>query len=421
MAHHTLHISWTHCASCEVRIRQAIKRHGCQCLSFSSDSCTITGSKQQKTAVIEDIRSLGYDVSITPTNTPLKRKKPNPLAVLWRLGNATVLVMILLGLGWTNTSMVSWTTLWWAIVLGLLASCSTCLAVTWWLVMSYSTHLTWYEQTKTQIMFHLGRITMFGIVWLVLGYVWSVLVPSITTTVVLNTIVAILLVWLGLQWLGWVPPLRSLIPLPSFWTRMDTIINNSRFAPLLGALTVALPCWFTQSMMLVAISTQTPLLGAWLLTAFALGTTPVLLGLGRGSTRLKDRLRFFIPALSATILAFGMYSIINTASLAQAGIFQVAAHDETLDWEQAEIIEIGHDGVYFSPNRLELNPGELYRLRVTPENNGQGCMGAVVYAGKTYPIRKGETFDLLIDGRQPWNHRLVCASMGMIMGEIVIK
>lgn len=419
MKKQTLTISGTTCASCELRIRQEIKRHHCQCHSFSSNKCTISWDDNNISSAIDAIRRLGYGVNETKNH--FQRKKPNVLSIIWRLLISGSIVILLMALSWSQAGIVSGSTFWGAIILGLLASCSTCLAVTGWLVMSYGSSVSSNQNTKTQVLFHWGRILGFAIVWWILGLVGSIIVPSITSTIILNTLVAILLLIIGAQGLGRLPPLKSVISLPSLWTRIDNMLHNPRFAPLIGALTISLPCGFTQSMMLIAVTTQSPLLWAGLMTAFALGTTPVLLGLGRWSNWLKDRIRRFSPVLSAIILAFGMYSIINTYALAQAGLFHAVAQDTTVDRSTAQVVEVGHDGVYFSPNRLELDVGVLYRIRVTPTNNWQWCMGAVVYAGKTYPIRKGETFELTVDGRTAWNHRLVCASMGMTMGEIVIQ
>ncbi len=81
------------------------------------------------------------------------------------------------------------------------------------------------------------------------------------------------------------------------------------FAPaVLGFLTILIPCGVTQAMMIFAISSGSPLLGAGIMAAFTLGTTPVFATIGlAASTLLKKKM--FIYLASAILFVLGISSL----------------------------------------------------------------------------------------------------------------
>ena len=57
-----------------------------------------------------------------------------------------------------------------------------------------------------------------------------------------------------------------------------------------------------------------------------------------------------------------------------------------------------------------------------PESNGLGCKYSVILpGGREQNIKKGEPFTFSVDGIKPQNIRLVCGSLGMGQGQIVIQ
>ena len=88
---------------------------------------------------------------------------------------------------------------------------------------------------------------------------------------------------------------------------------------------------------------------------------------------------------------------------------------------ETEIVQVGHNWSQFVPSSIKLAVGKNYKLVVTPSSDGRGCMYEVVYQWKAYKIKKGETFELLVDGSKVTKIPLVCSAMGMRQGEIVVQ
>lgn len=86
------------------------------------------------------------------------------------------------------------------------------------------------------------------------------------------------------------------------------------FTPaLLGGLTVLIPCGITQSMMVLAVASGSPLLGAGIMFAFTLGTSPVFATLGLTASKLMEK-RAFAYIGATIIILLGLLSI-NTGQI----------------------------------------------------------------------------------------------------------
>ena len=89
----------------------------------------------------------------------------------------------------------------------------------------------------------------------------------------------------------------------------------------LGALTVLIPCGVTQAMMVLAIGTGSPLLGAAIMAAFTLGTSPVFFTLAYVAIRLGKRLEArFLQIAAVAVLLLGLVSIDGGLNLLGAPI-----------------------------------------------------------------------------------------------------
>jgi sulfite exporter TauE/SafE len=101
---------------------------------------------------------------------------------------------------------------------------------------------------------------------------------------------------------------------PSSLTRYIRRISkgNDRLAtPLfLGALTVLIPCGVTQSAMAVAMGTGSPLMGAAIMFAFVLGTSPTFFGVTVLAAGLaKAFQKYFYPIVAIIVLGLGLYTV----------------------------------------------------------------------------------------------------------------
>ncbi len=88
--------------------------------------------------------------------------------------------------------------------------------------------------------------------------------------------------------------------------------NGDRWTtPLfLGGLTILIPCGVTQSMLALAVGTGSPLLGALILFAFVLGTSPTFVGISWIASSLGGLFQKYFYAFTAVIvLGLGLYAL----------------------------------------------------------------------------------------------------------------
>ncbi|OHA45833.1 MAG: hypothetical protein A2541_01435 [Candidatus Taylorbacteria bacterium RIFOXYD2_FULL_36_9] len=212
-----------------------------------------------------------------------------------------------------------------AFIIGLIASVSTCMAVVGGLVLSMSANFAKEgDKVRPQILFHLGRLVSFFLLGGVIGILGSSFELGGTGTFILSFIVAVVLLILGLNLLDIFPWAKKLQPtIPNFiGKRMHGVKNlNHTLTPLLvGIITFFLPCGFTQSMQIYALSTGSFWTGALVMSSFALGTLPVLALLSFSSLGIHKKAQsgIFFKTAGLVVIFFGIFNLIN--SLAIAGI-----------------------------------------------------------------------------------------------------
>ena len=173
------------------------------------------------------------------------------------------------------------------------------------------------RNAATPIALFLGaKLVAYTILGIFLGWIGSVLQLSPYSRAALQ-------IGIGIFMLGTAARLFNLHPIfryfviepPRFMTRfIRRYAKNSASTvatPLfLGALTIFIPCGVTQAMMVLAVGTGSPLLGAAIMFSFILGTTPVFFGLAYVATRLGEVLHTrFLQLAGATVLILGLVSI----------------------------------------------------------------------------------------------------------------
>lgn len=212
-----------------------------------------------------------------------------------------------------------------AFIIGLIASVSSCLAVVGGLVLSLSASSakeggTW----RTQSLFHVGRLGGFFVLGGLVGLLGNSFQLGVTGNIVLGVLVAVVMLVLGVNLLDVFHFTKRLqLSLPArFSTRIMRGAKHDHYlAPLLvGIGTFFLPCGFTQSMQLYALSTGSFMQGALTMTVFALGTFPVLALLSFGSVNIahKPWKGVFFKTAGLIVIALALINI--AGALATAGI-----------------------------------------------------------------------------------------------------
>jgi len=207
-----------------------------------------------------------------------------------------------------------------AFVIGIVASLSTCMAVVGGLALSMSASFAKEKNTsRPHIMFHLGRLIGFFLLGGVIGVLGASFQLGALGTSTLSIIIALVMLGLGINLLGifsWSHRLQLTMPKKvskNIWQLKNL---NTVVAPfIIGAITFFLPCGFTQSMQLYALSTHSFLTGALIMLVFALGTLPILSLISFGSSiaeKLKANTTTLFKTMGLIIICFSLFNIINS-------------------------------------------------------------------------------------------------------------
>lgn len=135
-----------------------------------------------------------------------------------------------------------------------------------------------------------------------------------TVQIVMQGLAGIYMLAVGLNLFNIHPIFRyAVIQPPKFLTRLVRKQSKSRelFAPvLLGAMTIFIPCGTTLAMEALAISSASPFMGASIMAAFVLGTTPLFFGVGWLTSFLGDSFREkFLKIAAIAVLYLGVTSV----------------------------------------------------------------------------------------------------------------
>lgn len=205
-----------------------------------------------------------------------------------------------------------------AVLLGVVASLSSCFALVGGLLVTYTSALARTDQAAAwagQSLFHASRLVTFVLLGAGLGALGGAFALDLAWTQALQGLAVLVMLGLGLQLLGVFAGLRLPGGGVGVTARARRWAASARLSSgvLLGVASFFLPCGFTQSMQFQALASASPAQGALLLGAFAVGTLPVLAGL---STALVKGFRGRGRELSARsagflVLGLGLYQAVS--------------------------------------------------------------------------------------------------------------
>ena len=165
------------------------------------------------------------------------------------------------------------------------------------------------------MLFLFAKLVAYTILGFLLGALGSVFYLSPFTRGILQVAIGIFMVGNALRMFNVHPIFRyfSFEP-PSSVTRFirrTTKRQSSAVTPLfLGALTVLIPCAVTQTMMALAVASGDPQMGAVIMFAFILGTTPIFFGLTYLATRLGSLFeKSFTRVVAVVLLILGIWTV----------------------------------------------------------------------------------------------------------------
>lgn len=276
--------------------------------------------------------------------------------------------------------------------IGLVASVSSCMAVTGGLLVAVAAkynaanpHLTSWERLQPHLYFNAGRLISYAVLGAAVGALGAALMLTPAATGVLTLVASAVMIVLGLQMLGLLSSLGPLMPTTPRWIaeRIQGVAERGtrQTAGLLGGLTFFLPCGFTQALQLYVLAKGDVLTGALTMLAFALGTLPALLSLSAVSTYARGALqRRFLKFAGVAVVGLGVLNIqsglvlsgIGSAPASVTGRAQVSEQTQPATDVEPQRIAMKVVGLDYQPNRFLVKQGVQIEWRIDA-SEADGC------------------------------------------------
>ncbi|MDR2508801.1 MAG: sulfite exporter TauE/SafE family protein [Candidatus Ancillula sp.] len=228
----------------------------------------------------------------------------------------------------TSGSVVNINTILVVLTIGLVASVSSCMALVGGIVLGVTSALVKVQPSASkaqfllpQVAFNAGRVIGFGLLGALLGAIGSIFVLSNVVLTILTVLVGLVMLVLGIRLTEISPRVAKMqFVLPSgvakFFAREEAkeVDSEGRLHPakpfFLGVLTFFLPCGFTQAVQVFALATGSPVWSGVIMSTFAIGTTPGLLGVGMlGSFAKNLQTKLLLRVVGVVVIAFALINV----------------------------------------------------------------------------------------------------------------
>ena len=291
------------------------------------------------------------------------------------------------------------------------------------------------------LLFLAAKIVAYTILGALLGLLGSYLTLSPATRAILMILVGIFMLGNALRMFNVHPIFRyfSIEP-PKFITRYirRTAKGTDTFTPLfLGALTVFIPCGVTQAMMAAALGTGSLAMGAALMFAFTLGTSPVFFIVAYLTTELGARLeKFFMRFVAVVVLILGLVTMNSGLNILGSPLsFQnltrslvpsdsrsapLAQSPQSTPAEGEVVLYVQNEG-YF-PQTLSAPAGKDFTLNLVTDQTYSCSRDFVIPALDYYELLPDTgTVKVNIPAQERGSTLFFTCSMGMYTGQIVFE
>ena len=402
----TLPVVGMTCRSCEVRISKFVGRlPNVEKVTASAvrGQVTVESSARVSPAAIEQaINKAGYEIGRTPwlVGDPKIWVTAGVgvllVAVIAVLASVTGLGELASGAGDLGDGglMV-------ALLLGLAAGVSTCVALVGGLVLGLSAahqagragvEQNTAAQLRPALVFVGGRIAGYMAFGAVLGALGASIAMPPQLTALLMITVAVVMLLLGTRLTGLSPRLAGWSPtLPmGLGARLGlgegnvSAYSDGRAAGL-GALSFFLPCGFTQAVQIYALSTGSPLFAAALLGTFAIGTGPGLLALAGLPVIVPSSAKpTLLRLVGVVVIAFALLNGSAAVRLSGftlptiVGTAKAAPLPGTLGADGVQAITTYQDAGGYSPGNVVIYAG--YPTRWTIQSSSTSTCAAFLVA-----------------------------------------
>ena len=322
-----IQIEGTTCAGCQARIESAVsKLEGVQFVhaDYATGKSTVRfdDTKVSQTKILKTIDKLGYRARKTNEEVVLGRSASS-VASRFIIGGA-LLVLFLAGYMLLNKSgaltlleRLSERNLSYGLIvaIGLLSSFH-CVGMCGGLVLTYTARQGAQESkpgscSLPHLQYNAGRVISYTATGAILGSFGSffAISPAFTGTVTL--LAAAFMVLMGMSLLtGWKWLSKFGLHMPAFLGRFlygQSASANPRTPLVIGLLNGLMPCGPLQAMQLYALASGSTSRGALSMAAYALGTVPMMFGLGSVLSFIsRERTRQMLRVSGAIVIALGV-------------------------------------------------------------------------------------------------------------------
>lgn len=455
-----------HCASCEIILEKNIlELDGVKAVEASTNSNKVVIAYEKEYPTVEKLNSIfkkqGYSFSEQKVNTKeglsfIKKNKDGNIVVNKKqlksfsitAGISLIIIIVFVLLHESGLSaLISVNTkssLLLFLLFGVLAGLSSCAALVGGIVLSMSKQWldvhkeneSTFRKLQPHFLFNIGRLSSYLVLGAILGEIGSALQLSLTVMAALIIIVSILMIFLALQMLGIKYFQKFQITSPRFITRYIADEKNfkGKYMPIImGALTFFLPCGFTITAQGLALASGSIVQGGLIMLFFALGTLPILLGIGVSSVKFsqkKDTANRFLRIAGILVFFFALFNInaqfnvlgwpsLSDISLASANSQQGNGLPEIINGKQ--ILKMDALAYKYSPNKLKVMVGIPVRWEIT-DKGSSGCTNAVMSRGLfdgEIKLERGKTSIKEFTPEKIGKYKFSCW-MGMISGVIEV-
>lgn len=331
MKKYTLHVKGTHCASCKIFIEDVLNEQDFiqnakvdlkrEIVEIETDDNR--GPEEMAEILTSKIKHNGYTLSAEKSAKEIASR-----STLWKalpIGIGFLILFFILqksgvlnlGIGGTITPTTSF-------IIGIIASLSSCLAIVGGLVLSLSAKVAQDDGASAKkpfILFHAGRLIGFAILGGTLGLIGEAIGINFILSAILGLVASVVMIMLGFNLLGIFK--KNKLTLPSNLFSFFRKVEHTIWTPLLiGVGTFFLPCGFTQSMQISALSSGSFTSGFLIMFFFALGTLPVLALLSFGSVSFSQSkyAPLFFKSAGVVVVGLGIFALIS--GLAGVGVIK---------------------------------------------------------------------------------------------------
>ncbi len=437
----TIPIRGMHCASCELLIGEELKKISGVTTAHVSQKrgeaeIHYEGARPSDKELSHAVQEAGYEIGSKQKLPWISRKKIDYkdlalaaviLFVLYKIAGR--LGLFSLGVDTENTGAAV------ALLVGLVAGISTCMALIGGLVLSLSARhadlhpeATTIQKFRPHLYFNLGRILGFALLGGLIGLIGQAFKPSTNVLGWMTMIIGAVMLFFGLKLIEIFPVLKDKsITLPSgiarlFGLNKEVKEYSHKSAMIMGALTFFLPCGFTQAMQLYAVSTGSFWQGMIVMGLFAVGTAPGLLGIGGLTSVVKGRkARVFFMTAGLTVILFGWYNISNGSRLidGSAVVTVDTSTDQLAVSADVQEVRMTQNANGYSPSTFTIKKGKPVKWIINSTSQFT-CAASIVMPkyGINEVLSEGQniiTFTPTQTGTIPFS-----CSMGMFRGKFIV-